>query len=93
LSPSQLKLSVGSGIEFMVSKASRPIRTVQSENHTDRLAKSPTGSRSLSKLTVEFEEMRVTGRPYTEFNLSQFWSLKPQLASYTSQLNLSRFCH
>jgi len=30
--------------------------------------------------------------PTSHLNPSQFWSLKPQLAS-TSQLNLSRFCH
>jgi hypothetical protein len=45
----QLKFSVGSGIEVMVSKAVRPIRTGQSENPADRLAETPTGSRSLSK--------------------------------------------
>ena len=44
----ELKLSVGSGIEDMVSSSARPIRTVHFENPTDRPAESPTGSRSLS---------------------------------------------
>jgi hypothetical protein len=44
-----LKLSVGYGIEYMVSDPVGPIRAVRFENPTHRLAVSPTGSQSLSQ--------------------------------------------
>ena len=44
-----LKLSVGSGVEEMVSNPARPIRTLHFQDPTDRLTEGPTGFRSLSK--------------------------------------------
>ena len=64
-----LKLSVGSGIEDMVSNPVRPIRIAHFGNPTDRFAESPTGSPPLSKLSLDFEEIRVTYHPDTELKL------------------------
>jgi hypothetical protein len=62
-------LSVGSGIEVVVSKSVRPIKTDQIEIPADRISERPTGSRSLSKYTLGLEEIRATSRPDTELNL------------------------
>ena len=62
-----IKLSVGSGIEGIVSNHVRPIRTVHYENSTDRLAECPTRSPSLSCKILDFEEIRGTRPSYTEF--------------------------
>ena len=43
------KLSVGSGIEVVVPKSVRPIRTVQSVNPADQISGNLIGSRTLSK--------------------------------------------
>jgi len=50
----------------MTSNSVRPIRIVHSDNPADRLSESPTGSRSLSKLTLDFEEIKRTGPFSTE---------------------------
>jgi hypothetical protein len=63
-----LKLSVWSGINEMVTNPVRPIRTDRFGNPTDRLAESPTESRSLSKQTLDFEDLSVTRHADTEFN-------------------------
>jgi len=49
LNISTFKLSVGFGSEAVVLKSVAPIRTVQSDNPTDRISEDPTGSRSVSK--------------------------------------------
>jgi len=63
------KLSAGSGNKDMVSNSVRRIRKVHFGNTNDRLAQSPTGSRSLSKQTVDLEGINRTCPSGTEFEL------------------------
>jgi hypothetical protein len=75
------KLSVGSGIEGVVSNPVQPIRTVHSKHPGDRPGDSPTGMRSLSKQTLDFEEINLTSQADTEFKectpSSRHWHPKP----------------
>ena len=86
----QIKLSVGSGIEVVVSNPARPIRTVYFHYPTDRLAESPTGLRSLSKSTLDFEEIRATGRPDTEFKRLKLKYDEP-LSNFTFNFNMRHY--
>jgi hypothetical protein len=61
-----VKLSVEFGIEGMVWNPVRPIRSVRFENATHRLAEIPTGSRSLSKYTLDVDVVIGTGPYNTE---------------------------
>jgi len=70
VNPAMFKPSVGSGMEYMVSNPVRPIRTVHFGTPTNELPDSSTGSQSLSKSTLGFEEIRATSPSDTEFKPS-----------------------
>jgi len=66
----EFTLSVGFGMEVVISNPVRPIRTVQIEIPDDRISDRATELWFMSKSSLDFEDIRATSRPDTEYKLA-----------------------